>query len=120
VTRVRASTRFSPRIGAAMFLFVFLATALFNAHDALSQAAPSQLYITMHSAPIDDYCPPCIASEKLLKEAGLDYRKVLEPLGPWPWFQFTDSQGNQRRLAGGLTADDINRIKKGEWPQRAN
>lgn len=105
-----------------MLLLVFLATALFNEHDVLAQAAPApaQLYITMHSAPIDDYCPPCIASEKLLKEAGLDYRKVLEPLGPWPWFQFTDSQGNQRRLAGGLTGDDINRIKKGEWPQRAN
>jgi hypothetical protein len=82
--------------------------------------APTQLYITMHSAPIDDYCPPCIASEKLLKAAGLDYRKVLEPLGPWPWFQLTDSSGNQRRLAGGLTSDDIAKIKKGEWPTRAN
>jgi hypothetical protein len=85
-----------------------------------SASAPTQLYITMHSAPIDDYCPPCVASEKLLKEAGLDYRKVLEPLGPWPWFQFTDLSGNQRRLAGGLTSDDIARIKKGEWPTRAN
>jgi hypothetical protein len=91
-----------------------------NAAWSQTAPAPTQLYITMHSAPIDDYCPPCIASEKLLKAAGLDYRKVLEPLGPWPWFQFTDASGNQRRLAGGLTSEDIARIKKGEWPTRAN
>lgn len=103
----------------ALLLLSASATCL---HGVFAQDRPTatQLYITMHSAPIDDYCPPCVASEKLLKEAGLEYRKVLEPLGPWPWFQFTDSQGNQRRLAGGLTSADIERIKKGEWPQRAN
>jgi hypothetical protein len=107
------------RLALALLLLTASATC---PHGVFAQEAPTanQLYITMHSAPIDDYCPPCVASEKLLKQAGLEYRKVLEPLGPWPWFQFTDSRGNQRRLAGGLTSDDVARIKKGEWPQRAN
>lgn len=118
----RVSTKSPPSIETVVLLLLSFVATVLGADGARAQAAPApaQLYITMHSAPIDDYCPPCIASEKLLKEAGLEYRKVLEPLGPWPWFQFTDLQGNQRRLAGGLTADDISRIKKGEWPQRAN
>jgi len=88
---------------------------------ALSQAqsATNTFYITMHSAPIDGYCAPCIASEKLLKESGVQYRKVLEPEGPWPWFQLTDARGNQRRVAGGLTQDDIAKIRRGEWPDKA-
>lgn len=74
----------------------------------------------MHTAPIDNYCAPCIASEKLLKDSGLEYRKILEPQGPWPWFQLTDVQGNQRKLSGALQEHDIERIKKGEWPERAH
>lgn len=86
---------------------------------AETPATSSPLYVTMHTAPIDNYCAPCMASEKLLKESGIEYRKILEPEGPWPWFQLTDSQGNQRRLSGSMSADDIERIKKGEWPLNA-
>lgn len=81
------------------------------------EPTPEQVYITMHSAPIDDYCGPCIASEKMLKEAKLEYRKVLEPLGPWPWFKFTDARGNQSTVRGGLQPDDIEHAKKGELPR---
>jgi hypothetical protein len=92
---------------------------LFAPLIAYSQSEPSplQVYITMHTAPIDDYCAPCIASEKLLKEANLEFRKILEPLGPWPWFTFTDALGNQSTVHGGLQRDDIERIKKGELPK---
>lgn len=83
---------------------------------AAEQAAPTQLYITMHTAPIDGYCPPCMASEKLLKEAQLQFRKVLEPEGPWPWFMLTNEKGEQRRINGGLTQRDIERIRRGEFP----
>jgi hypothetical protein len=56
-------------------------------------------------------------SEKLLKEANLEFRKILEPLGPWPWFKFTDSQGNQSTVRGGLQQEDIEQIQKGELPK---
>lgn len=84
-----------------------------------TQTATNTFYITMHSAPIDGYCAPCIASEKLLQESGLEYRKVLEPEGPWPWFQLTDIRGNQRRVSGALSSEDIAKIKNGEWPDKA-
>lgn len=79
--------------------------------------AATQLYVTMHTAPIDNYCAPCMASEKLLRDAQLQFRKVLEPEGPWPWFTLTDGQGNQRRLDGGLTEADIEKIRSGVFPQ---
>ena len=85
--------------------------------SATAQNAPAQTYITMHSAPIDDYCGPCITSERLLKEAKLEYRKILEPLGPWPWFKFTDAQGNQSTVRGGLNENDIQLANKGELPK---
>jgi hypothetical protein len=96
--------------------FLALAYAARVAHGQ-TEPAPAQVYITMHSAPIDDYCGPCITSEKMLKDAKLEYRKVLEPLGPWPWFKFTDAQGNQSTVRGGLLADDIELAKKGELPK---
>jgi len=76
------------------------------------------LYVTMHSAPIDDYCAPCIVSERLLKDSHVTYRKILEPMGPWPWFTLTDKSGNQRTLHGGLSQADVDAIKEGRWPQR--
>lgn len=91
--------------------------ALGNTASAQSAPPPAPLFITMHTAPMDNYCPPCMASEKLLKEAHLEFKKVLEPMGPWPWFLLTDRVGNQRILRGGLTQDDIEKIKVGEWPQ---
>lgn len=103
-----------------LLLLLSLCAATLSSY-AVAQEAPSAgaLYVTMHTAPIDNYCAPCMASEKLLKQAGIEFRKVLEPEGPWPWFQLTDSRGNQRRLSGGLSTDDIERIKKGEWPVNA-
>jgi hypothetical protein len=83
-----------------------------------AEQATQQIYISMHSSPIDDYCAPCIASEQMLKAANLQYRKILEPLGPWPWFKFTDQKGNQTQLRGGLTEADIEKLKKGELPGR--
>ena len=80
--------------------------------------AAQQLYVTMHSAPIDDYCAPCITSERFLKEAQVSYRKILEPMGPWPWFTLTDQSGNQRTVQGGLSQDDVQAIKEGRWPRR--
>ena len=85
---------------------------------AAGEAGSQQLWVTMHTAPIDDYCPPCIASERLLKEAHVEFKKVLEPLGPWPWFQLTDSRGNQRTLRGALSQSDVELIKRGEFPNR--
>jgi len=35
----------------------------------------------------------------MLKEAKLSYRKILEPLGLWPWFKLTDARGNQSTVA---------------------
>lgn len=99
---------------ALAFLFSLTCTSSATSQSA---AAPAQVYITMHSAPIDDYCGPCITSERLLKEAKLEYRKVLEPLGPWPWFKFTDAQGNQSTVRGGLNENDIQLAKKGELPK---
>lgn len=87
------------------------------AQDSAAPAA-EPLWVTMHTAPIDDYCPPCIASEKLLKDSGVEFKKVLEPMGPWPWFQLTDSRGNQRTLRGGLSQEDVDAIKRGEFPKR--
>lgn len=107
-----------PRRSPSLCIALLLAPLL-SPLAAHSQAAPSpdQVYITMHSAPIDDFCGPCIASEKMLKEAKLEYRKVLEPLGPWPWFKFTDARGNQSTVRGGLQPDDIEHAKKGELPR---
>jgi len=89
-------------------------------HAQSSLGAPSQetqqIFISMHSAPIDDYCAPCITSEQMLKAANLQYRKILEPLGPWPWFKFTDQKGNQTSVKGGLNEGDIEKLKKGELP----
>jgi hypothetical protein len=72
----------------------------------------------MHTTTIDNYCAPCIASERLLKDSRVEFTKVLEPLGPWPWFQLTDNQGNQKRIEGMLTQEDIDAIKRGEFPER--
>lgn len=79
-------------------------------------AEAEQLYVTMHTAPIDNYCTPCIVSEKRLKDANIDFRKILEPEGPWPWFKLTDEQGNQKVIRGTLTEQDVALIKKGEFP----
>jgi len=84
----------------------------------VSETAPQQLWVTMHTAPIEDYCAPCIASEKLLKDEHVEFKKVLEPMGPWPWFQLTDSRGNQKRLKGALSKEDVHAIKLGEFPRR--
>lgn len=100
--------------GALAVLLIFTCTCPAAAQSAV---APAQVYITMHSAPIDDYCGPCINSERLLKEAKLEYRKILEPLGPWPWFKFTDMRGNQSTVRGGLNQSDIQLAKKGELPK---
>ena len=106
----------------SLTIFALMLIALILTSPLLSNASDEQatatLYITMHTAPIDDYCAPCIASEKLLKEARLEFRKVLEPLGPWPWFMLTNEKGEQRKVTGALNADDIARIKRGEWPLR--
>jgi hypothetical protein len=85
---------------------------------AQGESPVASLFITMHTAPMDNYCPPCMASEKLLKEAHLEFKKVLEPMGPWPWFLLTDKAGNQRIIRGGLSQDDVDKIKIGEWPDR--
>jgi hypothetical protein len=109
---------------ARILVFVFVnALVPGGIQDALSQTehtvqAATPLYVTMHSAPIDDYCAPCIISEKLLKESHLTYRKILEPMGPWPWFTLTDASGNQRTIHGGLSQADVDAIKQGRWPQR--
>ena len=98
----------------ALFTLALLVPLMAHAQSA----TPSpQVYITMHTAPIDDYCAACMNSEKLLKEANLEFRKILEPLGPWPWFKFTDSQGNQSTVRGGLQQEDIEQIQKGELPK---
>lgn len=98
-------------------LAVLLSFTCTYSATAQNAAPPAQVYITMHSAPIDDFCGPCITSERLLKEAKLEYRKILEPLGPWPWFKFTDAQGNQSTVRGGLNENDIQLAKKGELPR---
>ena len=107
------------KIIAAIVAATTIALLPWQHSSAQAGGDPTPLYITMHTAPIDNYCAPCMASEKLLKAAGLEFRKILEPQGPWPWFQLTDSQGNQRRLSGAVTEEDIERIKKGQWPERA-
>lgn len=84
--------------------------------DASAQETPKKIYITMHTAPIDNYCPPCMASEKLLKEAGIEFKKVLEPMGPWPWFMIVDERGNQRTIRRGLKEGDIEALKNGQFP----
>ncbi len=89
-----------------------------HSQDSADSPAQPQLWVTMHTAPIDDYCPPCIASEMLLKNSGVEFKKVLEPMGPWPWFQLTDSGGNQRTIRGGLSQEDVDAIKRGEFPKR--
>jgi hypothetical protein len=96
---------------------LFVALALTSSVGASAQEAPKKIYITMHTAPIDNYCPPCMASEKLLKEAGIDFRKILEPMGPWPWFVLVDERGNQRTIRRGLKEGDITALKNGEFPK---
>lgn len=81
-------------------------------------AAQQQLWVTMHTAPMEDYCAACIVSEKLLREGQVEFRKVLEPMGPWPWFQLTDCQGNQKRVKGALSKEDVQAIKLGQFPKR--
>ncbi len=123
-TTLRPSGVLRPRQGLpkslTLFVLILIALTLTSplSSSASDEQAPATLYITMHTAPIDDYCAPCIASEKLLKEAQLEFRKVLEPLGPWPWFMLTNEKGQQRKVTGALNADDIARIKRGEWPVR--
>ena len=109
--------------GLSIISLVALVVASLNPRLSLAQAAPEppvaqQLWVTMHTAPIDDYCAPCIASEKLLKAGNVEFKKVLEPMGPWPWFQLTDSRGNQKVLRGGLSEADVASIKRGEFPNR--
>jgi hypothetical protein len=104
-------------------LVCVILSALSLPPDASAQATggqptPTQLWVTMHTAPIDDYCAPCIASEKLLKESNVEFSKVLEPMGPWPWFKLTDSRGNQKTIRGALTKEDVDAIKRGEFPKR--
>ena len=79
-------------------------------------AKAEQLYVTMHTAPIDNYCTPCIISEKRLKDAKVAFRKILEPEGPWPWFKLTDAQGNQKVIRGVLSEQDVELIKQGKFP----
>jgi len=67
---------------------------------------------------MDNYCPPCMASEKLLRTAGIEFKKILEPMGPWPWFVLVDERGNQRTIRRGLKDEDIASLKKGEFPGR--
>jgi hypothetical protein len=104
---------------ALLSLSVLLLTSA-SSQAQSAAGAPSQetqqIFISMHSAPIDDYCAPCITSEQMLKAANLQYRKILEPLGPWPWFKFTDQKGNQTSVRGGLNEGDIEKLKKGELP----
>ena len=93
-----------------------LALTLLPTHYSSAQDAPKKIYITMHTAPIDNFCPPCMASEKLLKEAGINFKKVLEPMGPWPWFMLVDERGNQRTIRRGLNESDIEALKSGQFP----
>jgi hypothetical protein len=39
-------------------------------------------------------------------------------MGPWAWFQLTDDKGNQKRIDGMLTQEDIDAFKRGEFPDR--
>lgn len=95
---------------------LFIAMTLAPCGDVRAQSAPKKIYITMHTAPIDNFCPPCMASEKLLKDAGLEFRKILEPMGPWPWFVLVDETGNQRTIRRGLKEGDIESLKNGQLP----
>lgn len=103
---------------ASIFFSVLIMAIAALACPAESHGENRQLWITMHTASIDNYCGPCIISERLLEEAHVEFTKVLEPMGPWPWFQLTDTQGNQRRLNGALTKEDIEAIQRGEFPER--
>jgi len=109
------------RLPLLMLLIVSSITVLCSVQHAWCEPQPpqpQQLWVTMHTAPIDDYCTPCIVSERLLKQSNVEFKKVLEPLGPWPWFKLTDSKGNQVTLKGQLTQSDIDSIKRGEFPSR--
>ncbi len=99
-------------------IILLVAATLGTLTGAAAQSAPQKIYITMHTAPIDNFCPPCMASEKLLKGAGIEFRKILEPMGPWPWFVLVDERGNQRTIRRGLKEDDISALKKGEFPRQ--
>jgi hypothetical protein len=103
---------------ASIFFSVLMVAITALGFPLASHGADRQLWVTMHTASIDNYCTPCIISERLLKEAHVEFTKVLEPMGPWPWFQLTDSQGNQRRLDGALSKEDIEAIQRGEFPER--
>jgi hypothetical protein len=98
-------------------LLLVIALALAPLIGADGQETPKKIYITMHTAPIDNFCPPCMASEKLLKAAGIEFKKILEPMGPWPWFVLVDERGNQRTIRRGLKEDDITALKNGEFPR---
>lgn len=99
-------------------LVLLLAATLAPLVSAGAQSAPTKIYITMHTAPVDNFCPPCMASERLLRAAGIEFKKILEPMGPWPWFVLVDERGNQRIIRRGLKDDDITALKKGEFPGR--
>lgn len=98
-------------------ILLLLVTAVSPLVSANAQETPKKIYITMHTAPIDNFCPPCMASEKLLKAAGIEFRKILEPMGPWPWFVLVDERGNQRIIRRGLKEDDVTALKNGEFPK---
>ncbi len=102
-------------------LFMLVIFAAIGTHDhahAANHPNSRPLWVTMHTTAIEKYRTPCIVSERLLKESRVEFTKILEPMGPWPWFQLTDDQGNQRRINGVLTQDDIEAIKRGEFPER--
>lgn len=80
-------------------------------------AGAEQLFITMHTAPIENYCTACIISKERLRKAGLKFRVILEPKSPWPWFELTDEQGNQKTIHGTLTEQDVEHIKQGDFPR---
>ena len=84
---------------------------------ALPLACAEQLFITMHTAPIESYCTACIVSKERLRKAGLKFNVILEPKGPWPWFTVSDQQGNQKTIHGTLTEQDVEHIKQGDFPQ---
>ena len=84
---------------------------------ALPLAGAEQLFITMHTAPIENYCTACIVSKERLRKSGLKFKVILEPKGPWPWFKLTDQQGSQKTIHGTLTEQDVENIKQGEFPR---
>ncbi len=118
-SKLRGARLASAAVSLVVMIFSVLTAVPAGAHAQEAEATTAQqLWVTMHTAPIDDYCAPCIASEKLLKQHQVEFKKVLEPLGPWPWFLLTDSSGNQKRIRGALSKEDVLTIKRGEFPKR--